>query len=161
MRDRWLAGGLVCGVLAAGCAAPPPAHGPMVSVPAAVAPIAPIAAAPRSAPPTLDNYKVDVARQIAGASAEVFDEPLPEMLKSVVVLDVTIGRDGRLLRVAVLRSNGYKALEARALESVRRAAPFAAPAASVRRADGTVNFLETFLFRDDGRFRIRSIVASG
>jgi protein TonB len=81
------------------------------------------------------------------------------MLKSVVVLDVTIGPDGKLLRVAVRRSNGFKALENLAMDSVRRAAPFPAPAWAVRRGDGTVNFLETFLFRDDGRFRIRSLVA--
>ncbi len=110
-------------------------------------------------PLTLDGYKKEFARQVASASPDVFDEPLPEMLKSVVVLDVTIGQDGRLVRVAVRRSNGYKALEALAMDSVRRAAPFPAPAWSVRRADGTVNFLETFLFRGDGRFRIRSLVA--
>jgi hypothetical protein len=48
-------------------------------------------------------------------------------------------------------------LENRALESVRRAAPYQAPAFTVRRSDGSVNFLETFLFRDDGRFRILSL----
>jgi len=53
-----------------------------------------------------------------------------------------------------------KALENVALNSVRRAAPFPAPAWSVRRGDGSVNFLETFLFRDDGRFQIRSLVAA-
>jgi protein TonB len=110
---------------------------------------------------TIESYKQEFARQVASASPEAFDDPLPEMLKSVVVLDVTVGRDGQLLRVAVRRSNGYQALEQRAMDSVRRAAPFAAPASSVRRADGTVNFLETFLFRDDGRFRIRSLVAAG
>jgi hypothetical protein len=58
---------------------------------------------------------------------------------------------------SVRRSNGYKALESRALESVKRAAPFAAPAFTIRRADGSVQFLETFLFRNDGRFRILSL----
>jgi hypothetical protein len=29
----------------------------------------------------------------------------------------------------------------------------------VRGRDGTVNFLETFLFREDGRYQIRSLVA--
>lgn len=111
--------------------------------------------------PTLERYKEDFARRVASASPEAFDEPLPDILKSVVVLEVTIGPDGSLVQVAVRRSNGYKALEALAMDSVRRAAPFAAPAWSVRRADGTVNFLETFLFRADGRFRIRSLVAAG
>ena len=29
----------------------------------------------------------------------------------------------------------------------------------MRRGEGTVSFLETFLFRDDGRFQIRSLAA--
>jgi hypothetical protein len=49
-------------------------------------------------------------------------------------------------------------LENVALDSVRRASPFGIPAFTVRGRDGTVNFLETFLFRDDGRFRILSLV---
>lgn len=81
------------------------------------------------------------------------------MLKSIVVLDITIDRDGRLAQVMVRRSNGYKALENAALDSVRRAAPYASPPRLALRSDGSVNFLETFLFRDDGRYRIRSLVA--
>jgi protein TonB len=48
-------------------------------------------------------------------------------------------------------------LEDRALESVHRAAPFDAPSSQLLRG-GSVHFLETFLFRDDGRFQIRSLV---
>ena len=119
----------------------------------------PPAAAPSTLPPlTLDAYKRDFAQRVAQASPHQFSEPLPEMFKSIVVLDITIGRDGSLARVAVRRSNGYKALEERAMESVKRAAPFRAPALTVRGRDGSVSFLETFLFRDDGRFRIRSLV---
>ena len=109
-------------------------------------------------PLTLDGYKKAFARQVAYASPETFDEPLPEMLKSVVVLDITIDSDGRLARVLVRRSNGYAELEKVALNSVRRAAPYASPAWTMRRSDGSVHFLETFLFRNDGRFRIRSLV---
>ena len=79
--------------------------------------------------------------------------------KSIVVLDITIGRDGTLERVTVRRSNGFKQLEARALESVRQAAPYAAPGLLVRHG-GSVNFLETFLFRADGRFQIRSLIGT-
>ena len=89
----------------------------------------------------------------------MFTEPLPEMFKSIVVLDITIGRDGALERVVVRRSNGFKQLEARALESVREAAPYAAPGLLVRHG-GSVSFLETFLFRADGRFQIRSLVGT-
>lgn len=144
------------------CSSPPPGRAPeqaQASAPRAAPPSA-SAPAPLIPPLTLEGYKKAFAQQVARGSPEVFTEPLPEMLKSVVVLEVTIGNDGRLLRVAVRRSNGYKALENLAMESVRRAAPFTAPAWTVRRSDGTVNFLETFLFRDDGRYQIRSLVAS-
>ena len=79
------------------------------------------------------------------------------MLKSIVVLDVSIDRDGRLAHVFVTRSNGYKNLENIALKNVRRGAPYAAPLGLVRRCDGSLNFMETFLFRDDGRFQVRSL----
>ena len=110
-------------------------------------------------PLTLEGYKKSVADRVASTSPDVFGEPLPEVFKSIVVLDITIDREGRLTKVAVHRSNGFKALESRAIESVRQAAPFSAPAFTVRRSDGSVNFLETFLFRDDGRFRILSLVS--
>jgi protein TonB len=106
---------------------------------------------------TLDGYKRDFARKIAASSTDIFSDPMPEMLRSIVVVDVTIDRNGQLLRATIRRSNGIKVLENRALESVRRAAPYQAPAFTVRRSDGSVNFLETFLFRDDGRFRILSL----
>jgi protein TonB len=116
------------------------------------------APAPLIPPLTLDGYKKEFAEQVARVSPEIFSEPIPEMLKSVVVLDVTIDQEGRLQRIAVRRSNGYRALENLAMDSVRRAAPFAAPAWTVRRGNGSVNFLETFLFRADGRFQILSLV---
>ena len=90
-------------------------------------------------------------------SRHVFDEPLPKMLKSVVVLDVTIDHEGKVAAVSVRRSNGYKDLEKIAMNSVRDAAPFAIPSRAVSRRDGSVNFLETFLFRDDGRFQVRTL----
>jgi len=123
---------------------------------------APAAAAPSASaipPLTLNAYKKEFAAQIARSSPE-FSEPVPEVLKSIVVLEVVIDRSGGLQRVAVRRSNGYKALENSAMESVRRAAPFPAPAFTIRRGDGSVSFLETFLFRDDGRFRILSLQQS-
>ncbi len=98
-----------------------------------------------------------VAQRIAGASAETFADPLPEVLRSIVVLEIRIDRNGVPQQVSVRRSNGIRALEQRAQESVRRAGPFDAPSAQLLRG-GSVNFLETFLFREDGRFQIRSLV---
>ena len=145
-----------CALLLAACSANPPAP---------QRPGTPVAAAPGPQLPhlpalTLEAYKKSVAERIAQSSPDIFTEPMPDMFKSIVVLDITIDRDGKLAKVSVSRSNGFKALENRAMDSVKRAAPFVAPAFTVRGRDGSVNFLETFLFRNDGRFRIRSLVAA-
>jgi protein TonB len=158
MDHRLSAVRLMSVMLLASCSAPPGAP-PPASAPAERGAAPPPAQAPTIPPLTLEGYKKEVAGRIAHANPEIFDEPVPEMLKSVVVLDITIDRHGNLARVAVRRSNGYKALENAAISSVRRAAPFAPPPWLARRTDGSVNFLETFLFRDDGRYRIRSLVA--
>jgi protein TonB len=107
---------------------------------------------------TLDGYKIEVAKRIASTSPDLFADPLPEVLKSIVVLDIAIGRDGVPHQVSVRRSNGFRHLEQKAEASVRKAAPFAAPGPEVLRGASSVRFLETFLFREDGRFQIRSLV---
>ena len=106
---------------------------------------------------TSEGYRKHVAERVAQASPLVFADPLPKMLKSIVVVDITIERDGRLSAVSIRRSNGYKDLENAAMNSVKNAGPFSAPPASMRRKDGSANFLETFLFRDDGRFQVRTL----
>lgn len=135
--------------LLAACSTPSPGIARQAPSPAAVAP----------AQLSMDLYKRQFAQRVAHESPDMFHEPLPKMFKSIVVLDVTISRDGRLAHVAVHRSNGYKDLERIALANVRRAAPFSSPPHAASRSDGSVNFLETFLFRDDGRFQIRSLLA--
>jgi protein TonB len=107
---------------------------------------------------TLDGYKIEVAKRIASTSKDLFADPLPEVLKSIVVLDISIGRDGLPQQVSVRRSNGFRHLEQLAEASVRKAAPFSAPGPEVLRGANSIRFLETFLFRDDGRFQIRSLV---
>jgi protein TonB len=155
MDRKFLVAGLCGAAVLAACSTRPPEK-PATARQAI--PSLPPATEPLIQPLTLDGYKKEFARRVARASPDIFEEPLPEMFKSIVVLDIAVDREGRLTRVAVHRSNGYKALEERAMDSVRRAAPFGAPAFAVRERDGTVNFLETFLFRDDGRFRILSLV---
>jgi hypothetical protein len=57
----------------------------------------------------------------------------------------------------VRRSNGYQDLEHVAMESVRRARPFSAPPAELLNGARMVSHLETWLFRPDGRFQVRSV----
>lgn len=147
---------LACAVLASSCSSPqrpPEPEGRVPSLPSD-------AVSRESAVPALtpEAYRREFARRVAAASPDVFDDPLPEVLRSIVVLEITVDRRGNLAHVAVRRSNGIRALENRALESVRRAAPYGEPAWLARRGEDSVSFLETFLFRDDGRFRIRSLV---
>lgn len=126
--------------------------------PAVATPAAPVlATVPESSARTMDAYKQEVARWIYRSSAErLFDGAPPPMLKSVVVLTVAIDAQGHPRRVAVLRSNGYGALNQLAMQSVRRAAPLPRPRRSLMRG-GVAEFSETWLFRDDGRFQIRSL----
>ncbi|HUQ76275.1 MAG TPA: energy transducer TonB [Burkholderiales bacterium] len=106
----------------------------------------------------LGDYKRLVADRIVQVSAETYSAPMPEMMKSIVVLEITVDRLGAPLGVSVYRSNGYRELEKRALASVVKAAPFAPPAPALLQGAQSVSFLETFLFRDDDLFQVRSLV---
>jgi TonB family protein len=106
----------------------------------------------------LDEYKRRFARSVASANSRALADALPPILKSVVVLDITVGADGALERVVVWRSNGYTDLERTALESVRRMGAAPPPPPQTLLGGRSVRFLETFLFRPDGQYQVRSIV---
>jgi periplasmic protein TonB len=152
---------ITCTVILAGCTTQRSETPPIQPE---VVPPGPVAKEPSPTPrtmkraTTLPDYKVEVAKQIASASTDLFSDPIPEVLKSIVVLDIRIGRDGAPQQVSVRRSNGFRQLEQRAESNVRKAAPFSAPAPELLRGASSVQFLETFLFRDDGRFQILSLV---
>ena len=140
MHKKKLALAAVAAILAGCATAPPP-------VPALLS-------------PTLDDYKRDVAKRIAAANAASYSAPSPEVMKSIVVLDITVDDLGAPLTVSVLRTNGYGELAQRALQSVAKAAPFAAPGPALLQGASSMSFLETFLFRDDDSFQLRSLVAT-
>jgi protein TonB len=122
--------------------------------PQAGAPMTPPAEAILS---TLEDYKREVARSIVrGSLAHLYEGAPPPLLKSVIVLSIAVDADGQLRRVAVLRSNGIRALEQIALQSVKSAAPLPRPGIFAARR-GLAEFTETWLFRDDNRFQIRSL----
>lgn len=109
---------------------------------------------------SLDGYKRDAARRIYFSNRTLlFDGAPPPVLKSLVVLSIRTDAAGKPTRVAVLRSNGYRDLEQRAIRSVHDAAPLPVPRASVLHK-GAVEYVETWLFRDDGRFQIRSLAVA-
>lgn len=89
--------------------------------------------------------------------ALLFAGPPPPMLKSVVVLSLKIDPQGQPT-VQMLRSNGIRDLERRAMQAVRDAAPLPLPQPRLLRR-GTADLTETWLFRDDGQFQLRSLAA--
>jgi protein TonB len=106
---------------------------------------------------SVDGYKREVARAIYRNNPEsLFDGAPPPLLRAVVVLSLSIDPNGHLSRVNVIRSNGYRDLEEIAVRSVRRTATLPMPSRVVA-PKGTAEFVETWLFRDDGRFQIRSL----
>ncbi|MSQ54084.1 MAG: energy transducer TonB [Betaproteobacteria bacterium] len=106
---------------------------------------------------TLEQYKAEVAHAVLHANAEhTFIGRLPEVLKSIVVLQIFIDRYGTAYDVRMFRSNGYKELESRAMQSVRTAA-LPRPSVAVTGGRASVSFTETWLFRDDGKFQIRTL----
>lgn len=109
-------------------------------------------------PVALHDYKKGVAAHIVRANAQTYSAPMPEMMKSIVVLEITIDLLGQPTSVSVYRSNGYRALERRAMSSVAKAAPYPLPAPELLQGRGSLTFLETFLFRDDDFFQVRSLV---
>ncbi|MGE0873235.1 MAG: energy transducer TonB [Burkholderiales bacterium] len=142
-------------VLAAGCAVVPQPDAPGGPDPR----VEPVPRLPAEAAEarSLEEYKQQVAHAILHANAEhTFIGRLPEVLKSVVVLQVEIDRLGFPYAVRLFRSNGYKDLEARAIQSVR-AGSLPKPGGAVTGGHGYVSFTETWLFRDDGKFQIRTL----
>lgn len=106
---------------------------------------------------SVDGYKRDVAHCIYHANAALlFQGVPPPTLRAIVVLSLRIDSKGNAQQLYVVRSNGYKNLEEVALQSVRHAAPLPVPNRRIVR-DGNVEFVETWLFREDGRFQIRSL----
>jgi protein TonB len=84
-----------------------------------------------------------------------FDGAPPPLLRAVVVLQVTIDGTGAVTGIRTLRTRDDQ-LAVVATRSVRAAAPLPAPPRELLR-QGRVQVAETWLFRDDGRFQVRSL----
>jgi len=107
------------------------------------------------APAGIDDYKTQVARHlILHNPAHVHQGVLPPLLPAVVVLTITVERDGRLADVQVRRSRNDGAA-ALALDAVRRSTPLPPPQQLAE--TGQLTFLETFLFADSQRYQLRSM----
>lgn len=107
-------------------------------------------------PAGLDDYKTQVAQHVVQHNPERnFNGKLPPMLPAIVVLEITVDRDGRLADLAVQRSRDPDASRI-ALDSMRRSVPLPVPQRLVQ-TSGKLTFSETFLFADHERFQLRSL----
>jgi TonB family protein len=134
-----------------------PAASPAL-VPSPLASASPSVTPFRSQARNIDDYKKHAAGHIIGISKHELAESLPPILKSVVVLDITVDGEGNVTRLAMWRSNGYEDLERIAMDSVRRAGKLPAPSPEVLKGQDSVRFLETWLFAHNGRYHVRSVI---
>ena len=126
--------------------------------PTASAPPARIeAASPRS----LSEWKRSAAERIHAANrALVYSGAPPNPLRAVVVVEMTVAADGQVRRADLLRVPGHaKDLGAVALRTLDAASPLPAPPRSLV-AQGPIRTTETWLFRDDGHFQIRTLASA-
>ena len=168
-------GALIATLLLAACGSPAPAPAPTPPVASGTKP-APIVSAPvetidvrpatpATAPkvrlatldPALEDWKRTAAEKVYAVNRTQLFEGRPEhLLRAVIVVEVTVDREGRVTRSKILRSPGIASLNSVALGSLKAASPLPAPPSKLV-ARGPLIFSETWLFRKDGRFQLRSL----
>lgn len=136
---------------------PPPAPVTQAIPPPAAAPAAPAQTRPARID-TLDDYKIAFAEQVMAANPSLaFNDRLPPMMRSIVVLDISIDKDGDLKRVMVHRSRNNQASQL-AVGAVKRAEKtLPKPGKLLPNKRKTLDFSETFLFNDQFKFQIRTL----
>ena len=137
---------------------------PIVSAPVETVDVRPAHASP-TAPkvrlaaldPALEDWKRTAAEKVYAVNRTQLFEGRPEhLLRAVIVVEVTVDREGRVTRSKILRSPGIASLNSVALGSLKAASPLPAPPSKLV-ARGPLIFSETWLFRKDGRFQLRSL----
>ena len=138
-----------------GCASPPPVPVEERSTVAVALEPTPAPSPPPSL--TLDAYKANVARHILERNADrTFSGRLPPMLPEVVVVSITVDRNGQLTDVRVQRSRDPDASRV-ALASMLRSGPLPRPHGLLAAHSSAMTFSETFLFDRDYRFQLRTL----
>lgn len=142
--------------LLASCGSPPSSPGGGSVQQATVAGAIPARPAMTGPARSWDEYKLRVARRVMETSGgETFSGPLPDPLQSIPVLQVQLHRDGSIRRIEVLRTprQSPQTLEM-ATRAIRRAGPFE----PVGHLPQPWQFSETFLYNDDLKFQLRTLV---
>lgn len=164
---------LIATLLLAACGSPAPAPTPPVAsgtkpAPIVSAPVESVDVRPATTPtapkvrlaaldPALEDWKRTAAEKVYAVNRTQLFEGRPEhLLRAVIVVEVTVDREGRVTRSKILRSPGIASLNSVALGSLKAASPLPAPPSKLV-ARGPLIFSETWLFRKDGRFQLRSL----
>jgi hypothetical protein len=102
-----------------------------------------------------DDYKVQVGRRLVAANPNgTYTGAVPEPLLAIPVLEVELNGDGSVRRIQVQRQPSQATDTVQlAITAVQRAAPFG----DVSHLPRPWRFSEAFLFRDDRRFKPRSL----
>jgi len=119
----------------------------------------PIKPTARLAPlnPQLEAWKQRAAGRIHEVNSKHLFEGRPEhLLRAVIVVEATVDRNGKVTHSKIMRSPGIASLDTAALRSLGSASPLPAPPPSLV-ARGPLVYQETWLFRKDGRFQLRSL----
>jgi hypothetical protein len=102
-----------------------------------------------------DDYKVSIGRRLLAANPNgTFSGAVPEPLLAIPVLEIDLNRDGSVRSIRVQRhpSQAPETVQL-AMDAVRRAAPFG----DVSHLPQPWRVSEVFLFRDDRKFKPRSL----
>jgi protein TonB len=154
-------------VALAGCATPPPPAPPTPTLGSTgvVPPSSPFANAPAPQPAaprgqTLAQWKRDAAQKIhAHNKQHIAEGKLPQIVHAVVVVQLTVAPDGRVVKSEVLRRPDYAAPEAAlAIKTAHAASPL--PPVPASAGKGNIQVAETWLFRKDGRFQLRTLASA-
>lgn len=115
----------------------------------------PVIGTPSAATRSWDEYRVDVGRRLVAANPNgTYAGLVPEPLLAIPVLEIDLNRDGSVRNIRVQRqpSQAEDTVQL-AMDAVRRAAPFG----DVSHLPQPWRISEVFLFRDDRKFKPRSL----
>lgn len=104
------------------------------------------------------NYRQLAARHIYARNRErIYSGVMPHHLHAVVVLEVKLDEQGRLLALHWLRAPGHAPEVIAEIErTVRQAAPFPAPA-SVASSAPVMSYVDTWLWHASGQFQLHTL----
>ncbi len=107
--------------------------------------------------PLLEDWKQRAAERIHEVNRKELFEGRPEhLLRAVIVVELAVDRHGKVTTSKIMRSPGIASLNTQALRSLKIASPLPAPPSSLM-SKGTLVYQETWLFRKDGRFQLRTL----